>query len=314
MTPHFSRVCVLVVLLPLEVFAVQHESITNLHTKVRGSGVVADPIFSNKMRKSSSSSSPYALERRLSVNKEGFVYLIEAVGAKCVKVGRSICPWDRVKELQTGSCHELRLVAIVWCEDASRVESSLHETLKHNGRWLRNEWFSWEGVDAYALIKFALDSTMINIGHDDDDDEIEEEEDETSETKEISLLDYAPTVLRKRKIDDFLEPKQNKKIKLSESATAAASVADETAKDATDQCFVNGVRFPPEMAEKMHAWRENFARKRCKKGEIKEWAARRLQGFREIYDKYPYVRKQTLMDALEYSERTLGRDIRKCHS
>lgn len=76
-------------------------------------------------------------------NREGrtVVYFIEAIGANRLKIGYTVGePEKRLKELQTGCPHKLRLVHAIGGEQSD--ERELHAVFAHlreNGEWFRYE-------------------------------------------------------------------------------------------------------------------------------------------------------------------------------
>lgn len=69
----------------------------------------------------------------------GCIYFVEAIGTGYVKIGftRGIAS-RRVRELQTASPHELKLLA--WMEEFEARESTIHSRfhhLRHRGEWFR---------------------------------------------------------------------------------------------------------------------------------------------------------------------------------
>jgi hypothetical protein len=72
------------------------------------------------------------------VNNKLFVYFIE--GAGLVKIGRSVCPNERLKFLQRGSPVQLTLLAVI--EEANgRREAQLHRKFASYRK--HGEWFSY---------------------------------------------------------------------------------------------------------------------------------------------------------------------------
>ena len=71
---------------------------------------------------------------------EGYVYLIQCVDTTYYKIGitRQNVE-DRVKALQTGSPHELKLVMMFLSKNAEEAEAWVHKALAQHRR--RGEWF-----------------------------------------------------------------------------------------------------------------------------------------------------------------------------
>lgn len=77
--------------------------------------------------------------------KQGYVYVVEAVGAGFVKVGITATdPLGRVKALQTGCPYELRVAALRKVSSASALEEYIHE-------WLA----PWRGIGEWFQLKVA---------------------------------------------------------------------------------------------------------------------------------------------------------------
>lgn len=68
----------------------------------------------------------------------GWCYLYVIIGIDCAKIGRSLNPRQRLRELQAGHDTDLELVAAVPCHDS--LEAALHERFKHLKR--KGEWFA----------------------------------------------------------------------------------------------------------------------------------------------------------------------------
>lgn len=67
-----------------------------------------------------------------------YIYLIQSLEDGYYKIGVSIHPKKRVKQLQTGNSSELKLVEIYQSEHAHKVEKSLqrrYSYLKKEGEW-----------------------------------------------------------------------------------------------------------------------------------------------------------------------------------
>lgn len=76
---------------------------------------------------------------------KGYVYLLVAIdgeGEETHKIGISKHdPNKRVKELQTGSSSEIRLLNHFLCEDYKKIEKILHAKFERQRTVSRNEWF-----------------------------------------------------------------------------------------------------------------------------------------------------------------------------
>ena len=88
--------------------------------------------------------------------KGDYLYFIQSSKTGEIKIGRSKHPQRRLKNLQTGNPHTLRIIASL--EGLGWREKELHEELK---RWRKSgEWFSYEcvgsiPVEIYDLIPFG---------------------------------------------------------------------------------------------------------------------------------------------------------------
>lgn len=91
-------------------------------------------------------------EARKPRGRMGKVYLVEAVGVQAVKIGfTSGCVQKRLEYLQTGSPHELRVVASV---DADKgFETDLHKMLADYR--IRGEWYDINGIPVGILVDGA---------------------------------------------------------------------------------------------------------------------------------------------------------------
>lgn len=85
-----------------------------------------------------------------------YVYLIEVVGAKAIKIGYATDPVKRLQSLQTGNHQELSLKHVIACDDAgiaARLETMLHRRYESNR--LRAEWFAVDAQMVMEDIQFA---------------------------------------------------------------------------------------------------------------------------------------------------------------
>lgn len=85
--------------------------------------------------------------------QESYVYVIQQRRTGYVKIGQSDAPWKRLKELQTGSPLELKIVAI-FPQVANLNEALLHKRFAANR--LNGEWF-----DAIILKDFLQDPVRV---------------------------------------------------------------------------------------------------------------------------------------------------------
>lgn len=71
---------------------------------------------------------------------EGYVYIV-AVGKNqhIYKIGIATNVQNRIKQLQTGCPHPIRLIGYLKCEDPRVIEKEFHEALKFYRQ--QGEWF-----------------------------------------------------------------------------------------------------------------------------------------------------------------------------
>lgn len=82
----------------------------------------------------------------------GYVYLFQCRGL--YKIGFSFYPDKRLRSLQTGSAHPIRLVHVIRTPLFRQIEKALHR--RFSGRRVRREWFELDHRDI-AYIR-SLDS------------------------------------------------------------------------------------------------------------------------------------------------------------
>jgi hypothetical protein len=75
------------------------------------------------------------------VTKQGYVYLIHALGTNYYKIGLAGKPEKRLIQLQTGSVQELRLIKRISMWNMHRVESALHHKYASYRIRDKSEWF-----------------------------------------------------------------------------------------------------------------------------------------------------------------------------
>lgn len=73
--------------------------------------------------------------------KEAYIYFLNIVGTDKYKIGVSINPQKRVKEISNYIPFELKLLAVNKINDAYEFEQSLLD--KYNSNSIRNEWFEF---------------------------------------------------------------------------------------------------------------------------------------------------------------------------
>ena len=70
------------------------------------------------------------------------LYIIQSDKTGSLKIGRSKDPVSRLKQLQTGSPHSLKLILIA--ENKGHLEKKLHKDLKRFKNRRKGEWFDFE--------------------------------------------------------------------------------------------------------------------------------------------------------------------------
>ena len=84
--------------------------------------------------------------------KRGTLYILKAEGTDAVKIGfTSLDLSKRVRDLQTGCPHDLKLVASI--EGTKGQESEIHETLRDYR--IRGEWYDINGLPVGRLVDGA---------------------------------------------------------------------------------------------------------------------------------------------------------------
>ena len=80
------------------------------------------------------------------------IYFIQSGDCGPIKIGKAKHPESRLRELQTGSCEPLTLLATLDVDD--NAEHSLHATL--SGCRLRGEWFDSKELYVNVALACAL--------------------------------------------------------------------------------------------------------------------------------------------------------------
>ena len=87
----------------------------------------------------------------MSKNKPHKIYLIHCKIIDLYKIGISINPQKRIKQLQTGTPYELSIINIYESKYPFKVEKTLHNTFsskktpdnfQYDFEWLNGEWFN----------------------------------------------------------------------------------------------------------------------------------------------------------------------------
>ncbi len=78
------------------------------------------------------------------------LYIIQSDVTGAIKIGRSKNPQRRLKQLQTGSPYELRLLLVL--ENMADLERKLHRDLKgYRFRSTQGEWFDFESTGSLPI-------------------------------------------------------------------------------------------------------------------------------------------------------------------
>ena len=85
------------------------------------------------------------------------LYIIQSSDLGKIKIGRSIHPYKRLKQLQTGNPNQLRMIHVF--ENMGHLENSLHVLLSEFR--LCGEWFSYKCIGSipiylYEQIEYGL--------------------------------------------------------------------------------------------------------------------------------------------------------------
>jgi hypothetical protein len=90
-------------------------------------------------------------EHRVSAVQVDYTYLMGSDETSLAKIGHSVMPWERLKQLRTGSPYRLRM--LWWHGGGLRLERALHR--KFAGRHRSGEWFDFDGLDPVAAVSAA---------------------------------------------------------------------------------------------------------------------------------------------------------------
>ncbi|NER46332.1 MAG: GIY-YIG nuclease family protein [Symploca sp. SIO1A3] len=95
-------------------------------------------------------------------NREGWVYLIHAVGTNRYKIGRSINPVARYSTLQKQSPYPLQIIDSFWTVDMIADEAWWHEQLSEYRAY--GEWFEFKNEeDKNQLVGFEVSSRIKSL-------------------------------------------------------------------------------------------------------------------------------------------------------
>ena len=86
-----------------------------------------------------------------------YIYLIQNLETSRYKIGVSKNPKKRIKQLQTGSGEELKLIHTFETDNARKIESALHNMYRQHKTM--GEWFNLSLSEEHVFIK---ECTKIN--------------------------------------------------------------------------------------------------------------------------------------------------------
>ncbi|MFD3937832.1 GIY-YIG nuclease family protein [Streptomyces sp. NPDC058611] len=88
-----------------------------------------------------------------------YVYVIGSSGSTHVKIGTSVSPEKRLKELQTGNPGRLE---VLWCTPGGRdLESALHKVFDEYR--MEGEWFDFRGMEPVGAIPLAVYKRTVGL-------------------------------------------------------------------------------------------------------------------------------------------------------
>lgn len=125
-------------------------NIKKINGKTVPSNTVLDLIeeFKIKFKKCPIVSFKERLENKVS-SKKGYVYVIGNLNAKICKIGFSTKPKERIKSIQTGCPHVLKIILLFEAE--KYTETKLHH--KYAKYKLSGEWFLIDGLLKESIYK-----------------------------------------------------------------------------------------------------------------------------------------------------------------
>jgi|GEM_PF-3253694 hypothetical protein len=97
----------------------------------------------------------------ISVGREGWVYLIHAVGTNRYKIGRSVKPIARHQTLQNQSPYPLKIIDSFWTVDAPSDETYWHRLLKEYR--VRGDWFEFNEEERKANLAAFCVGSVVNM-------------------------------------------------------------------------------------------------------------------------------------------------------
>lgn len=91
------------------------------------------------------------------------LYILQSKYTGAIKIGRSGDPEARLRQLQTGSPYELRLILVL--PSKGQLEPQIHKRMrKHRLRREAGEWFAYEGLgDLPDWIYEQLDLSVVDF-------------------------------------------------------------------------------------------------------------------------------------------------------
>lgn len=169
-------------------------------------------MFDQKLRVKRSKYPPSNPDERLQL-QEGYVYLIGTDYKKPVKIGFSINPWARLKEI-TANHHE-KLEILLTFKGEKRLESLIHKSIKNSRT--KNEWFQLAPDMVECLIDFSKgeidrnsmleslrsNSYKLRITSETEENLKQESETEVEHGKETEGICYRKFAHLKISIDEF---------------------------------------------------------------------------------------------------------------
>lgn len=172
--------------------------------EVDGKSYLEIKMFDQKLKVRRSKFPPSNEEDRLSL-REGYVYIIGTSYKNPVKIGFSVNPWSRLKEITTN--HHEKIEILLTIKGDKQLESSIHKAL--NVARVKNEWFQLNPTIVECLIMFSkgeisrekllvtlrsLSSLLRSSTEIEREEEIEVEEEHEEEGKPASPLDLGKQI------------------------------------------------------------------------------------------------------------------------
>ena len=82
--------------------------------------------------------------------------MIDLTERSTYKIGISKNPKKRVKQLQTGNSHKIKLIFFEEVKEAKKAETIIHNFLKDSGNHISGEWFSLTDNQVIVIAKNLL--------------------------------------------------------------------------------------------------------------------------------------------------------------